>query len=160
MPCNMPPFFWQIIRANFHCTHLSMWSTRMDKLEVHPLNDQAKVVSTLLTSNFTFSSAIFIQISGIYKRWVKHTFFSHQLIVRYNGSNCFLLHKPISLFHHPLTARYCLSLSIKSASLLRSRPRSDASIVLHGDPALNASLAAFTALSTSACKKDFIKWKA
>jgi len=40
----------------------------MDKLEVHPLNDQAKVVSTLLTSNFTFSSAIFIQISGIYKR--------------------------------------------------------------------------------------------
>ena len=38
-----------------------------------------------------------------------------------------------------LTAKYSWSLSIKSARRYNNRPRSDAFIVLHGLPSLNAS---------------------
>lgn len=54
------------------------------------------------------------------------------------------------------TARYCLSLSIKSASLFNSLPRSEPSIRRHGDPRRKASLAAATARSTSACRNTNI----
>ena len=47
-------------------------------------------------------------------------------------------------------ARYSRSRSIRSASLLRRFPRLEASIVRQGLPSLKASLAAETALSTSA----------
>uniref|UniRef100_A0A1X7V4S2 Uncharacterized protein n=1 Tax=Amphimedon queenslandica TaxID=400682 RepID=A0A1X7V4S2_AMPQE len=47
-------------------------------------------------------------------------------------------------------AKYSLSLSIRSASLPMSLPLSEASIVRQTLPSLNASLAASTALSTSA----------
>ncbi len=39
---------------------------------------------------------------------------------------------------------------MRSASLYRRRPLCEASFLLHSDPSLNASLAAATALSTSA----------
>ena len=51
-----------------------------------------------------------------------------------------------------LTARYCRSLSIRSASLYISLPRWEASMLRHGDPSRKASRAAFTARSTSAWK--------
>lgn len=49
-----------------------------------------------------------------------------------------------------LTARYALSLSIRSASLYKSRPLLEASMVLHGLPNSKACCAAWTAISTSA----------
>ena len=44
-----------------------------------------------------------------------------------------------------------MSFSMRSANLQSKRPLSDASIRRHGDPNLNASRAALTAKSTSAC---------
>lgn len=46
------------------------------------------------------------------------------------------------------------SLVIKSANLFNNKPLCEASIVLHGAPNLNASCAAFTAISTSFCKNQ------
>lgn len=48
-----------------------------------------------------------------------------------------------------LTAKSSRSLSTKSASLLSSWPRSEASMDRHGDPIWKAALALLTALSTS-----------
>lgn len=53
-----------------------------------------------------------------------------------------------------LTAKISRSLSTKSASLFKSLPRSEASIVRQGDPSSKAFLAALTALSTSACGEN------
>ena len=51
-----------------------------------------------------------------------------------------------------LTAIYSSSLSTRSASFDRRRPRFDASIRLHGDPNWTAARAALTARSTSSCR--------
>ena len=60
---------------------------------------------------------------------------------------------------HVITAMISASLSIRSPSLYRSRPLWLASIRRHGDPNLNASLAAATALSISSCKVKDVKMK-
>jgi hypothetical protein len=57
-----------------------------------------------------------------------------------------------------LTASSRRSLSSKSASLKSRHPLSEASIVRHGEPVWKACLAAFTALSTSACKLQRIQF--
>ena len=59
-----------------------------------------------------------------------------------------------SICERSLTASSVLSLSMRSANLFISTPLSDASMVRHGEPKRNASLAACTAMSTSAWKNN------
>lgn len=83
---------------------------------------------------------------------------THSLV--YKCHSCWLFCISWSMCVHMfvfLTAKRSRSLSTKSASLLRSWPRSEASIDRHGDPIWKAALAHFTALSTSSYRK--LKWK-